>query len=507
MKNVIYPKKSAVITGDKEKPMKNYRPREKYIRTENGNTVIMGKSVQQWADQFGLPLHLYNEPAIEANLNSFRDVFARLYPRGKVRFAAKAMTHPLILSIVARCGCGADAASFNEVRCCLEAGIPPRDIDLNGNCKEDSLIEEAIEKNMLLVADSAEEFSLISDIARRMNKKVRVILRISGYDMKRVTASSVFTAGKWTKFGEPLENIPGFIKTLNRHPHLDFQGFHTHIGSQITEVEPYRQVMGKMLEMGHLLREEMGSCPVINIGGGFPVSYLDEDMWEKFKQMVREGHLASREGDMSKLMSWDDDMSGFSSDLSRWVGEKFYSPYPKEKMLEAILTGQITVRGRSINTVEALKDLGSPEIMVEPGRAITEDAGVSLAKVGHIRRVAGGHNLVTLEMGVMDHCDALVEQGPRQWGLAEATDNSEAFETFLGGNLCFSGDMIATFKVTLPGRPRRGDVLISYDTGAYCSWFMSSNTNSFPRPPRVLVSDNGKCQLMKSRDTYQGIFS
>lgn len=476
---------------------------------------IAGHSLSWWMGHYSLPLHISYSPIIRENLRAFKKVFDEYYPHGRICYATKACTHPAIFEIIKEEGAGADTASYYETKCALENGIDPELIDLNGNCKEDFLIEDAIEKNILIVADSAEEFGLVSEIAKKTGKRARTLLRISGYDLGQVTAEGVFTAGMWTKFGVPLKYIPEFIKSLEHYENIDLLGFHTHIGSQIADVEPYLAVIGKMIEMSLLLKETGRDCKIINIGGGYPVSYIDKETWEYVLNKIRESYVKSKEGDFSGLFLWNNPSGNFAKNQDGtintqiWTGERFYTDYPKEKMLREILTNNIIVNGKTLNTVEALKSLGEPLLIIEPGRSIADDGGVSLAKVGMVRNVAGSNNLITLEMGVTSHSEALLENIIRRWEIV--TDyhkkDDKPFETFIGGNLCFSGDMISRYKVSLQRKPSRGDILVVHDTGAYCSGFMEGNANSFPRSARVLVDENGNISLMKKRETYEEIFS
>lgn len=483
-------------------------------RTET-DLKIMGISMSEWLRKFELPIHLYSAEIIKYNINSFKKVFSQLYPKGEIRYASKACTHPDILKIAGEEGIGSDVISHHEAKCALDAGISPTDLDLNGNCKEDSLIKMAIDSGMLIIADSFEEFEIISEIAFLMSKKAKTLLRISGFEIKNVTAESVFTAGKWTKFGASLNDVPEFLKTLNKYKNIDFLGFHTHIGSQITSIEPYLFILGKLIELGLLLKEITGVCKIINIGGGFPVSYLNESDWERLKNNIYEGHLASQNGNNEKIFSWNNFSDCYEKDANnvimkdKWFGVKYYSKYPKSEMLEAILKSEIIVNGKSITSQKALKMLEEPVLTIEPGRSIMEDSGVTLARVSNTRKVAGGHNLVTVEMGVVNLCDVMLENTPNKWEIVnehKRIDNF-AFETFIGGNLCFSGDMLTRFKVPLCRKPVRGDILIIHDTGSYTSHFLASNGNSFPRPARVLVFKDKTIRIMKERDTYKDIFS
>jgi diaminopimelate decarboxylase len=388
-------------------------------------------------------------------------------------------------------------------------------LDLNGNCKEDFLIKDAIDKGMNIVADSIEEFENICSIAKAQNKRPKVLLRISGYELEDITSDSYFTSGLWTKFGVPLKEIPKFITTIKNYPQIEFVGFHTHIGSQIAQLEPYLAVLGKMIEMCALLNSTGVQCKVLNLGGGFPVRYVEKETWDYIVQRIRQGYLDAEAGDTKHVFVWHDGLAGFATEtnakihLEKWTGERFYTPYPKEKMLEAVLKGQVKVNGETVSAVKALQDIGSPTLTIEPGRSVVEDAGVTLAKVGIVRKVAYEHDLVTIELGVTSHCESLLEKPVRKWEIANDHDRKDEkqFEAFIGGNLCFSGDMISKYKVFLQRKPKRGEVLIIHDTGAYSSSLMSANSNSFPRPARVLMKEDGAKVVMKKRDEFEQIFS
>ena len=486
-----------------------------FMKPSGKEAYIADYPLSWWINQFQLPLHIYSAPVIRRNVMAFKQVFKTLYPKGHIRFAAKACAHPAIFKIVIREGAGIDVASYYETQCALESGAPPEQLDLNGNCKEDFLIAKAIQTDMVIVADSIEEFQVVSGIAKRMGKRPRVVMRISGFELGHVTAEAIFTAGRWTKFGASLEDIPDFLNTLDRHPHIQLLGFHTHIGSQIADLEPYLAVLGKMIELGHLLKETGRDCMIINIGGGFPISYVSSQEWNRFMERIKEGYLASQKGDPSRIFIWHNRTGGFETgpdgrlDTSHWNDEKFYTPYPKERMVEAILKGKVKVHGESLNTIEALKAVGEPSLVIEPGRSLVGDSAVTLARVSQVRRIERWHNLLTLEMGVTSFGTALVYMPVHHWEIINDYDrrDSEPFEAFVAGNLCFSGDMLAKYKISLQRKPVRGDIVLIRDTGSYGPQFFASNANAFPRPARILVDTDGKLTVMKKRDEYEEIFS
>jgi diaminopimelate decarboxylase len=500
-----YPQKKRVCPHFKENDV---------MSASHDEISIAGYTLSWWTEHFKLPLHILYGPCVRDNVRAFKRVFENHYPNGRICYAAKANANRAVLEMMKQEGVGADASSYNEARIAIESGIEPAMIDLNGNCKEDHLLKEAITKGMLIVADSLNELHVIEGIARRAGKKPDVLLRISGYEIEEATAAGVFTAGTWTKFGVPQRDIPAFISSLQNDGDFNLCGFHTHIGSQIADIEPYLAVLGKLVEMSLLLREHGKPCRILNIGGGFPVSYVDSEEWERVIGRIREGYRRARTGDLSGIFMWHNDPAGFTSDsdgaidLRRWHGEKFHSPYGKERMLEAILNGSLSIKGRTMKTTDALALLGNPLLIIEPGRGIVEDAGVTLARVGDVKKIAYHHNLISLEMGVTDHCESLTETIIRRWEIINDyhRKDPEPFETFVGGNLCFSGDMLSKYKISLQRRPVRGDILVIHDTGAYNSSFMAANTNSYPRPDRVVVNDDGSLWQVKKRDTFGEIF-
>ena len=465
-------------------------------------TDVLGRTGADWTGAYGLPLHLTWLPQVRENVRAFRQVFRDLYPRGAIRYAVKASGHPALLSALREEGAGADVTSPFEFRCALLAGMEPRDLDLNGNCKEDALVREAVAGGALFVADSIQDLALAEAVARSLDRRPRVILRLSGFELGRITGDDILTAGAWSKFGIPFGLVPGLLESLDSFPSLRFLGFHTHLGSQITRPEPYLAVLGRMVELGHRLRERSGACAYLNLGGGFPVNYLDREGWDALRRRT-----AAREG-----FAWNDAPAGLAArpdgtlDPDTWHGEAFHSPWPKAEMVRAILAGGISVEGRAVSTLQALEALGSPEVMIEPGRSLVEDAGLTLCRVAHVRQAAGRHNLVTVEMGVMSHADALLEGLPNRWEVLDGPPDPVPFETFIAGNLCFSGDILARFKTSLHRRPHRGDTLLIHDTGAYTAHFMASNANAYPRPPRLLVDEGGKVTVMARRDRFEDMF-
>ncbi len=487
-----------------------------FISVDGSTAVIAGKPLDWWIDKYDLPLHIMYSPFLVENIEEYKNVFSQYYPQGEVRLAGKVNTHPSVFKIMAREKVGIDVASLFEMECALSSGVDPFDLDVNGNCKCDELIKTAIEKNMLLVSDNIDEFKHIAGMAKSMAKKARTVLRVTGFNLGSVTDPDLYTSGVWSKFGEDLRNIPDFIKTLEHYPEIDFWGFHTHIGSQITDIGPFRDILATLIELGSMLKESGGDCRMLNIGGGMPAAYVEnKEVWDYVLGRIKQGYLAAQNGDTSKIFVWNNGVGQFvtkpdgSIDWNNWSGDKFYTDYPRAEMLKTLLTSDITINGKQVKAVEALAKIGNPALAIEPGRSVAEKSGITLAKVGYTRQIADGHNLVTLEASVTSYATAMLFPPVNWWTVMNdpLRKDEEPFEAFVAGHLCYSGDIISKYKVFLQRKPRRGDVLAKYHTGAYDPNFFAANTNSFPRPARVLAHGDGRVDVIKSKDTYNEVFS
>ncbi|MFA6037122.1 MAG: hypothetical protein WC748_03245 [Legionellales bacterium] len=467
----------------------------------SGETALIdSKPYTQWVQEFELPMHIRSATIIQANIQAFKKVLQHYYPHSSIHFAAKTFPYPEMLKLIAHEGIGVDAASYHEMRCALEAGVAPHMIGLNGNAKEDFMIKEAINKEMLIIADNIEELKHIDLLAQAMQKTAHTLLRASGFDVGNVTADEVLTSNSWTKFGEHLTNIKLSMADIMRLSHIDLQGFHAHVGSQITTLEPFCLVLGELISLGHLLNTHGGKCRVINIGGGYPINYFTQNEWQDFLTRIKKGDFL-----------WNDKLSKIEIDahnqIKNWEGEQFYTQYPKEKMLEALLQSEIIVNGKTCNAVQALNDLGKPLLIIEPGRSITGDSGLTLARVSHTKTVNLDHHLTILEMGITNLGEAFFGPSARKWTILtdHQQKDEEPFATFLAGNLCYSGDVFSPYKCLLQRKPKRGDIIVAQSTGAYDQYFFASNANAFARPPQLLSFGPDQIVTVKKRDTYEEI--
>ena len=263
------------------------------------------------------------------------------------------------------------------------------------------------------------------------------------------THKAISTGKVDSKFGSPIEtgqadNIVSYALSL---PNVKLEGFHCHIGSQIFDVKPFCDAADIMIGFIARVRERFGFvCRILNLGGGFGVRYTDQD----------------------PAIDYEGNIRLISEHIDRRCAEHY---------------------------------VDKPVILMEPGRSLVADAGLTLYQVGSVKRIPGFKNYVSIDGGMTDNPRYALYQSPYTALIAnKAAQKADLFCT-IAGRCCESGDLIQ--ENVMLQTPERGDYLAVLVTGAY-NYSMASNYNRIPRPPVVLLS-GGRDRLAVRRETYEDL--
>jgi len=266
-----------------------------------------------------------------------------------------------------------------------------------------------------------------------------------------------------------------------------------HLGSQITGITAYHVVGDELIRLAREAREIGFEVKELDLGGGCGISYLGEAEWRELKHEIR--HTKDTN------MTWANEQLGFNC-AGEWVSEELYCPFTPDTFVHRLFTERYA--GKSLK--EQLAEIGNPRVVLEPGRSMVGNAQVTLVRVCHVGKTPGGQNIVHVNAGVNHHSqNIVVPEQLHRMEIANRLDAGERFETFVAGNLCYTGDLLCRIKTALNVKPERGDYLLIYDTGAYADFF-SSTTNSFPRPAKVMVSRTGEVRVIVKRESTEEIF-
>lgn len=417
---------------------------------ETGHLTIGGLDALALAEEFGAPLYVLDEDRVRANCRRYTQAMGHSMPAGsQPLFAGKALCFKGLYPVLKEEGMGADVVSPGEIYTALAGGFPPEQLYFHGNNKTDEDIQYALDRNVgHFIVDNPLELERLNHFAGLRGRKQKVLLRVTpGIDPH--TLQAINTGRIDCQFGVPIETgqAADFVAKALTLEHLEVEGFHSHIGSQIFEAEPFCGAVDILLNFAQTLREKLGfTARVLNLGGGFGVRYQETDP-------------------------------------------------------QVDIPGNIRALAEHLEAGCAEKDYPLPRVLLEPGRSIVADAGVTLYRVGGVKTIEGYRSYVTVDGGMTDNPRYALYQSPYTVLPADRMHDTPDFLCSVAGRCCESGDLIQE-NIRLP-KMRRGDLLAVLTTGAY-NFTMSSNYNRLCRPALVMLR-NGKARLAVRRQTFEDL--
>lgn len=415
-------------------------------RTPEGVLTIAGQEVTRLAAEYGTPLYLMDEQRIRSNCRMYLKAFRENFPEGSLPlYASKAASFKQIYRIMAEEGMGVDVVSSGELYTALAAGFPAERIHFHGNCKTDADIAYGVASGIgCFIADNREELLALEKTAAGAGVTQAILLRVTpGIDPH--TYEAVSTGKVDSKFGAAVETGQAMelVKLALAQPHLKLLGLHCHVGSQVFGEDVYQRTIDIMAAFLAEIRDETGAVlEELNLGGGYGVRYTEEDETIDIPARLREVALHLRR-----------------------ETEKHGLPMPR--------------------------------FLMEPGRSIVADAGMTLYTVGSIKRIPGYKQYAAVDGGMTDNPRYALYQSRYTVYHGSKTGPTERFDVV--GRCCESGDIIQP-HVELPADTCRGDILAVCTTGAY-NYSMASNYNCLPRPPIVMLTPEGSYTAVR-RETF-----
>jgi diaminopimelate decarboxylase len=397
------------------------------------------------AEEFGTPLYVMDEEQVRENCRRYLRAMQKKYPRGKILYAGKAFLVLAMAKLVAEEGLGLDVVSGGELYTALKAGFPVEHLYFHGNNKSRQELLEALEAKIgRIVVDSFSELQELQELSASRRQKVDVLLRVKP-GIEAHTHDYIQTGREDSKFGLGFSEAREAVRQiLSATPNLELRGFHCHIGSQIFQLEPYCLAARAMLDFMSEVRTETGYvASELDLGGGLGIRYTQGD-----------------------------------------------NPPSIETFVETVVA---TVQDEAKQRKYPL-----PELLLEPGRSITGEAGITLYRVGVIKEVPGVRCYVSVDGGMMDNIRPALYQARYGAMIANKALQEPVKTVTVAGKACESGDLLLEDTCLPP--VKKGDLLAVFSTGAYC-YAMASNYNRNPRPPVVFVR-NGKPRVVVRRETY-----
>lgn len=454
---------------------------ENFLEGKNNHLHIDGVDAVGLAREHGTPLFVFSERRIRHNIERLKKVEGVIDCPLKICYAAKAMSTMGILRVVKDTGIDIEVNSGGELWKALKAGFTGEQIIFNGTSKEVWEIENAIIAGIYAIqVDSLYELSLIEETARRLGKTANVSLRLVP-EIESDTHSGLQTALLTSKFGMmPDEAFEAFQK-YKSSPHLKLCGIHLHIGSQNPEPAVYTEALAKLFDaMRRIFDETTVRFEHINLGGGFPVNYLREEV---------------------------DDM-----------------PRARRYLLSADFEPRIAIEEawkalrQEANSAGASHLLDDLTLLLEPGRSVIGDAGVCLTTVRNSKQRPTANRPLTTDHWLLTDAgfNILLSMETYKWYYhmisATRSDEPHDFPYKIAGPLCDGGDVyfdiegenrLPPYRL-LPKDVSPNEVLALLNCGAY-SLAQASQYNGRFLPAVVLIRENGKAELIRRREDFEDL--
>ena len=417
---------------------------------EKNHLVIGRNDTVDLAKKYGTPLYVLDEDLVRENCRTYKGAIDKYYNgKGLVLYASKALSCKHIYKTVMEEGLGVDVVSGGELYTAYKSGFPMDKIYFHGNNKTYDELELAVKLGVShIVVDNESELYMLNKIAEEKKLVQNIMFRIKpGVDAH--THDFVKTGQIDSKFGVALENGEAYeiVEKALSCKNLNLAGFHCHVGSQIFDVEPFCHSAEVMLEFIAEVKKRYGKeVTCLNLGGGFGVKYVESDDPISYDLYIKE---------VSKVV------------------------YKKAEELS----------------------IKVPFILMEPGRSIVANAGITLYTVGNVKDIKDIRKYVSIDGGMGDNPRYILYGAEYTSVVANRANAPYDDIATIVGKCCESGDIIIE-----NGRVQKieeGDILAILTTGAY-NYSMSSNYNRIPRPAMVRVK-GGEDRIIIKRETYEDI--
>ena len=417
---------------------------------EKGHLSIKNHDLTDISEKFGTPIYVMDEENIRNSCKTYVQAINKYYDsNGLVLFASKSLNCKEICKIINQENMGIDVVSGGEWYTAIKANFPTSKIHFHGNNKTIEELTLAVNNDVgRIVIDNEEELKNLNNIASGKNKICNILLRVKpGVDAH--THEFIKTGRIDSKFGMTMNEVLKLLENINKFKNINFMGLHCHIGSQILDVRPFILAASIMIDFISKIKFKTNlQVKELNLGGGFGIQYTQKDKFFDYDECIKKVSIVIKE---------------------------------KCKELKVPI----------------------PYIYIEPGRSIVGQAGITLYKIGNIKKIPGIRTYVSVD-GSMADSPRHITYGSEYTVINVSKANIKPNKLVtIAGKCCESGDIIA--EDVLLADPEIGDTIAVLCTGAY-NYSMASNYNRSLKPPILMINKN-ELKIIVKRQSFEDLLS
>lgn len=417
------------------------------LNIKDNNLFIGDINVLDIAKEYKTPFYIMDENLIRDNINRFKKSIG---DENVIVYAGKTFLNAHMINILKDEKIYLDVVSDGELYIANFCGFDMEKIIFHGNNKSYDEIEMGVRLGVgRFICDSIDELEIIEYISKKFNKVSRVLIRINlGIDVH--THDYIKTACIDSKFGifKDDKKIYDILMKYNKSENLKILGFHCHIGSQIFSKDAFIDEVDEMFNLINSIKKSDNNFNIeeINLGGGLGIYYTNND--------------------------------------SNFEIEEYVS----------VILNRVNYNCDKFN-------MDIPKLFIEPGRSIVGNAGTTIYEVGSIKEIDGVRNYISVDGGMTDNIRTALYDAEYECLICNKANDKKDYKATISGKCCESGDIL--IKDTFIPKPKRGDILAIFSTGAYCH-SMSSNYNKIRKLP-IIFFHNNELKLVTKRESLEDL--
>lgn len=418
---------------------------------KDDHLYVGGVDMVELARTQGTALYVFDEADLRYRMSTYVNSFHKEYPNSAVCYASKAFLNKAVLELVKEYGMNLDVSGGGELAIARAVDFPMERVVVHGNNKTEVELREAISAGVgRIVIDSRIELARISRIAGELGVTQNVLMRVTP-GVEADTHESIRTGCEDSKFGFTVKDGFAFncVEDALNTENVCLKGFHCHIGSQIFALHSFEEAIEVMVKFIADVKEKYGfEAEDLDMGGGLGIAYTAEDNPSSIET------FAKINGDAMK---------------------KFCAEFGVKE----------------------------PRLLVEPGRSLVANAGITLYTIGIKKTLPEIRTMMAIDGGMSDNIRTAMYGADYEAVIANRAGQPRTQVVTLVGKHCESGDAVVAGGSIQEAEI--GDIACVFCTGAYC-YTMASNYNGQPRPAIVFVKD-GQARVVTRRETYADLMA
>lgn len=450
-------------------------------------------------EAFGSPLNVMFPQVVSETIKRFQDVYKRNHLSGRIFFTTKPNKSMAVKRQAAMADVGADVSSQKSLLLAMEAGFDAGRIEATGP-KNMEYLTLILQQNVILNADNMVELEQAVELRKVLGirRKTRLFVRLSGFKSTRVN----FTKQDGT-FGVHVDDAKEIFSFLQAHgEHFDFQGFSYYVSSATDEQRVV--VLEESLKLTFEAMKRGLQPKGLDIGGGFHVQYAEtREEWAAYTDALKKSLV----DDKMQQMTWNNSGLGYRNVGGLISGAPIYMDHYAGTFGADDLHKYLNMKLPAFDNQTAAEVLSENmlDLYIEPGRAMLDQTGITVARVNHVKESVYGETLVALDMNRSNMHSSNLKLLTEPVLLPRNPKRNKRCEggVYYIGNLCVSYDIIQYNKTFPELVPEPGDLVAFINTGPYMMDFIESETLHQRTADRVAIAKQGGRYRFYRDELYQ----